>query len=164
MILIGYDGSDNAKDAIERAGALFKGQPATVLVIWEQYAEIVTRGPAGFGSTATDLADYQQIDQASRQSAEQEAEQGANLARDAGLDATPRTFPRAGAMAETILNEADAVDADAIVLGSRGRGGIGSFLLGSVSNAVLQSADRPVMIIPSPDVARERAEKRRGHE
>ena len=26
MILIGYDGSDNAKDAIERAGALFTGQ------------------------------------------------------------------------------------------------------------------------------------------
>jgi nucleotide-binding universal stress UspA family protein len=131
-----------------------------VLVIWEQYGEIVTRAPAGFDSTAG-AEDYRRLDEASRNYAEQEAEEGAALARDAGLDATPRAFPRAGAMAETILNEADAVGADAIVLGSRGRGGIGSFLLGSVSHAVLQSADRPVMIVPSPDVARERAEKRR---
>jgi nucleotide-binding universal stress UspA family protein len=65
-------------------------------------------------------------------------------------------------MADTILSEADAVDADAIVLGSRGRGGIGSFLVGSVSHAVLQSADRPVLIVPSPQVARERAERRHG--
>jgi nucleotide-binding universal stress UspA family protein len=64
-------------------------------------------------------------------------------------------------MAGTILSQADAVDADAIVLGSRGRGGIGSFLLGSVSAAVVQSADRPVLIVPSPSVASERAEKRR---
>ena len=35
MIMIGYDGSDDAKDAIKRVGALFKGQPAVLLVIWE---------------------------------------------------------------------------------------------------------------------------------
>ena len=35
MIMIGYDGSDDAKDAIKRVGALCKGQPAVVLVIWE---------------------------------------------------------------------------------------------------------------------------------
>ena len=49
MILLGYDGSDNAKAAIESAASLFKGQPAAVLVIWERYAELVARAPAGFG-------------------------------------------------------------------------------------------------------------------
>jgi nucleotide-binding universal stress UspA family protein len=160
MILLGYDGSENAKDAIEHAGVLFRGQPAVVLVIWEEYAESVARAPAGFGRVAGD-PDIERLDNASAKEAEQAAEEGSKLARDSGLDATPRTSPRSGAMAETILNHADAVDADAIVLGSRGRGGIGSFLLGSVSHAVLQSADRPVLIVPSPSVARERAEKRR---
>jgi nucleotide-binding universal stress UspA family protein len=163
MILLGYDGSDNAKDAIARAGVLFKGQPAAVLVVWEQYAEIVARAPAGFDRVAGN-PEYARLDDASEKEAGQVADQGATLARDAGLDATPRTAPRSGAMAETILNEADAVDAEAIVLGSRGRGGIGSFLLGSVSHAVLQSADRPVLIVPSPSVARERAAKRRRHD
>ena len=91
-------------------------------------------------------------------------EEGAALARDGGLDATARTSPRAGAMAQTILNEADAVQADAIVLGSRGLTGVGSFFLGSVSHAVVQSADRPVLIVPSPEVAQERTEKRRGRD
>jgi nucleotide-binding universal stress UspA family protein len=163
MIMIGYDGSDDAKDAINRAGVLFKGQPTVVLVIWEEYAEIVARAPAGFARVAGD-SDYERLDEASLDEAKQVAEQGATLAREAGLDATPRTSPRSGGMTDTILSEADAVDADAIVLGSHGRGGIGSFLLGSVSNAVVQSADRPVLIVPSPGVARERAEKRRRHD
>ena len=163
MILLAYDGSDNAKDAIGRAGVLFNGQPAVVLVVWEQYGEIVTRAPGDFSRVAGDV-DYEELDDANAKRAEEVAEEGAALGRDVGLDSTPRTSPRSGAMAETILDEADAVDADAIVLGSRGRGGIGSFLLGSVSHAVLQSADRPVLIVPSPDVARERAQKRRGHD
>lgn len=162
MILLGYDGSDNAKDAIERAGVLFKGHPTVVLVVWERYGELVARAPAGFDRVGGDL-DYQQLDDANAGRAAEVAEEGARLARDAGLDATARTSPRSGAMAETILNEADAVDADAIVLGSRGRGGIGSFLVGSVSHAVLQSTDRPVLIVPSSEVSRERAERRRGH-
>jgi nucleotide-binding universal stress UspA family protein len=161
MILLGCDGSDNAKDAIERAGVLFKGQPAIVVFVWGQYAEIVARASAGLARVAGS-ADYERLDDASREYAAQQAGEGVALARDAGLDATPRTVARSGSMANTILKEADAVDADVIVLGSRGRGGIGSFLLGSVSHEVLQSADRPVLVVPSPDVARERREKRRG--
>jgi nucleotide-binding universal stress UspA family protein len=161
MILIGYDGSDNAKAAVQQASALFPGQSAVVLSIWEPFADVVARAPAGFGGAAG-ITDYERLDDASRKFAEQQAEEGAALARDGGLDATARIGPRSGAMAPTILDQADELDADAIVLGSRGLGGVGSFLLGSVSHGVLQSADRPVVIVPSPDVARERSEKRRG--
>jgi Universal stress protein family len=37
MILIAYDGSDDAKSAIEHAGALMAGQPAIVVTVWEPY-------------------------------------------------------------------------------------------------------------------------------
>ena len=53
----------------------------------------------------------------------------------------------AGMPAEEIVAYADAIDADLIVLGSRGRGALASALLGSVSNAVLQSARRPVLVV-----------------
>jgi nucleotide-binding universal stress UspA family protein len=46
------------------------------------------------------------------------------------------------------------------VLGTRGLTGVKSLLLGSVSHAVLQHADRPVIIVPSPETARERAAHR----
>jgi nucleotide-binding universal stress UspA family protein len=63
--------------------------------------------------------------------------------------------------ADAILAEADAVDARVIVLGTRGLTGVKSVLLGSVSHAVLQHADRPVVVVPSAEVAKERAAHRR---
>ena len=60
-------------------------------------------------------------------------------------------------IAATILAEADDVGASAIVLGSRGLTGMKSLPLGSVSHAVLQHAERPVIIVPSPEVAHQRA-------
>lgn len=162
MILIAYDGSDNAKAAIKRAGVLFGGQPAAVLSVWEPFSDIVARTPASLGFAG--ITDYDEIDEASRKAATDEAEEGATIAREAGLDASASIRSRTGAVAHTILDEADALDADAIVLGTRGLGGVGSLLLGSVSHAVLQSADRPVLIVPSPELSESRAEKRESRE
>jgi nucleotide-binding universal stress UspA family protein len=43
-------------------------------------------------------------------------------------------------------------------MGTRGLTGVKSLLLGSVSHAVLQHADRAVVVVPSPEVARERGQ------
>jgi nucleotide-binding universal stress UspA family protein len=42
---------------------------------------------------------------------------------------------------------ADSIDADMIVVGSRGHGRLASALLGSVSRAILREARRPVLVI-----------------
>ena len=162
MILIAYDGSDDAKSAIERAAELVSGQPATVVTVWEPYIELLTRYPAAGAIWAGD--DTGQIDDASRASADDAAEEGAALARAHGLEASGHGLARQDSIADTLLNEADRVNAGAIIVGSRGLGGLGSLLLGSVSHALLQSADRPVIIVPSPKVAQKRNAKRRGLE
>jgi nucleotide-binding universal stress UspA family protein len=46
-----------------------------------------------------------------------------------------------------IIAVAEAKDADLIVVGSRGRGTVGSALLGSVSRGVLKEARRPVLVV-----------------
>jgi nucleotide-binding universal stress UspA family protein len=56
------------------------------------------------------------------------------------------TMTRYGDPAEQILEAADEVDADMIVLGGRKRSPLGSFLFGSVSQAVTLDATRPVVI------------------
>ena len=158
MILICYDGSDDARAAIERAGALFTSNAATVLTIWEPFSRLIARTPAAAG--AIGITDFERIDDAGREAAQQTADQGAELARTAGLDATGAVRPQWGTVAEAILEQADESDAEAIMLGSRGLGGLQSLLLGSVSRAVLQSADRTVVVVPSPAVAQERNRKR----
>ena len=161
MVLICYDGSEDAKAAIAQGSRLFNSDPALVLTIWEPFGELIARTSAGFG--AVGVTDYEPIDQASLESARETAEQGAELAREAGLNASAATRARDGTIARTILEEADRIDAGAIVLGSRGLTGVGS-LVGSVSHAVIQTADRAVLVVPSPAVAGRRADKRREHE
>jgi nucleotide-binding universal stress UspA family protein len=163
VILICYDGSDGAKAAIESASVLIKGERAVVLTVWESFVDLYTRSPGGLGFRSGVPVDEQDLDRASRERAEQEAQEGATLARDRGIDATATVRARSGTVADTILAEADELDADAIVLGSRGLGGVASVLIGSVSHAVIQSADRTVVTTPSPKVEEKRAANRHTH-
>lgn len=158
MILIAYDGSVDAQAAIDRAGELLKGQPATVLTVWERLVDVVTRTGAGM---PVGEVDYERLDRSTQDQARQRAEEGAERAQHVGLKPTARTSVRENSIASTILAQADLVGASAIVMGSRGLTGLKSLLLGSVSHAVLQHADRPVIVVPSPEIAAERAAHRR---
>ena len=53
-----------------------------------------------------------------------------------------------GATADTIIREAEKLNAGMIVMGSRGRAPIAKTILGSVSEAVLREATCPVVILP----------------
>jgi nucleotide-binding universal stress UspA family protein len=158
MILICYDGSPDAKSAIEHGGALLKGESATVLSVWQPFMQLLERTYLGFGMVAD--INPEDIDQPARKNAEDRGAEGAELARAAGLDAAPRTVSQETTTAEAILSEAAAVDASAILMGSRGLTGLGSILLGSVSHAVIQHADRAVIVVPSPKVVEERERAR----
>jgi nucleotide-binding universal stress UspA family protein len=162
MILICYDGSPDSRAAIEHGAELLKGEPATVLTVWQPFIEVLAHTSAGFGLTPG-MVDIEEIDAATRKSAEERAEEGAALARAGGLDAHPRVCSQATTTAAAILSAAEEVGASAIVIGSRGLTGMKSLLLGSVSHAVIQHADRTVIVVPSPDVAAARERARRSH-
>jgi nucleotide-binding universal stress UspA family protein len=78
------------------------------------------------------------------------------LATAAGLVAEARIANRQDDIADDILAVARALDAQVVVLGTRGLGSVKSLMLGSVSHAVLHHADRPVLVIPSPALVEER--------
>lgn len=80
--------------------------------------------------------------------AEEEAEalKGAREALDrAGVAYTVSTA--VGDIAERIVETADAVGAELIVMGTHGRGKVGSMVLGSVAQKVLHLARAPVMLV-----------------
>ena len=156
MILLCYDGSPDARAAVESAAELFPGGSVKVLTVWQPFVEVVARTTVGFGMVPS-IPDSEEIDDASSKTAEKTAAEGVELARKLGLEAEPLTFAQTSTTARAILGEADELDASAIVMGSRGLTGVKSLLLGSVSHEVIQHADRTVVVVPSPDVAASRA-------
>ena len=155
MILLCYDGSDDAKAAADHAARLFPHAPVTVLVVWERYVEMITE--SGFGlAYAPPVTDAEEIDAAVEEHARVTAHEGAERLRYAGITVQSRVEARRASVAATIFAVAADIDADAIVLGTRGRGGIKSLLLGSVSHNVVQHATRPVVVVPSEALAHAR--------
>lgn len=159
MILIAYDGSEQSDRAIRHAAELLPGSSATVLTVWEPVSRFIVMAPNAYG--ALTRMNAPRVEEARAASAEDVAEQGAELARSCGLDASARTRSGGESISDEILDEAERVGARAIVVGTRGRGGLGTLLLGSVSHAVLQHADRPVLVVPSDAVSEHRAARRR---
>lgn len=49
---------------------------------------------------------------------------------------------------KTILEVADDIDADVIVMGTRTHSGVSQFLLGSTANKVMHHTKRPVLVVP----------------
>jgi nucleotide-binding universal stress UspA family protein len=162
MILLSYDGSADAQAAIDRAALLMPGAETTVLTVWVPFLYSWARTCSAIGSAGMAgsyaFSDTENIDAASRDAALATAAEGAQRATAAGLAATPSAAGRDGDVANTILALAREVDADAIVMGTRGLSGVRSFLLGSVSHAVLHHADRAVLVVPSPTLAERRHE------
>jgi nucleotide-binding universal stress UspA family protein len=84
-------------------------------------------------------------------------EQGLEQAGQAVLEQTKRQFDgtgvtvttayRTGDPAAEIVKAATDVQADIIILGSRGLGQIGGLILGSVSERVLHAAHIPVLVV-----------------
>ncbi|MFG1706438.1 universal stress protein [Nonomuraea sp. M3C6] len=147
-ILIAYDGSDDAKEAISFAGRILPGQRAVVLTVWERLAMAAARASAGLMMASDETGAG---DAAIGEAMTELAQRGANLARQAGLDATPRCDVDSVAVWATIVDVADEIDAELIVTGTRGLGGVRSLLLGSTSNRVLHHARRPVLVVPAPE-------------
>jgi nucleotide-binding universal stress UspA family protein len=52
-----------------------------------------------------------------------------------------------GYAAREIVNDAKELNADVIVMGSRGRGEIAGLLLGSTAHKVIHLSDRPVLVV-----------------
>jgi nucleotide-binding universal stress UspA family protein len=157
MILICYDGSADARAAVDGAGRLMPGSNATVLVVWETLLETLSRhGSLGVGFGIAGAYAQDATDNALQKAALDTANDGAQRATAAGLVAQPRVVNRRDDVFAEILAAAGDVGADAIVLGTRGLGSVRSLLLGSVSRAVLHHADRPVLVIPSQALAERR--------
>jgi nucleotide-binding universal stress UspA family protein len=140
-ILICYDGSRSADQAIGAAAELLGPRRAVVLDVGPLITE--TEVLASYVSVAGDPG----FAEMHAEDALAVAQKGAARARSAGFLAEARGDAAAPTY-DGIVAAADAVDAALIVLGSRGLDGARELLEGSVSHRVAQHAGRPVLIVP----------------
>ncbi len=98
---------------------------------------------APYGEIPVDIRLFEE----QREQAERDLEAARERARAAGVAADASV--RGGHPAREILAVAGEIQADLIVLGSHGRGGVEHLLLGSVAEKVMRKAACPVMVVPA---------------
>lgn len=98
---------------------------------------------APYGEIPVDIRLFEE----QREQAERDLAAARERARAAGVAAEASV--RGGHPAREILAVAGELQADLIVLGSHGRGGVEHLLLGSVAEKVMRKAECPVMVVPA---------------
>jgi nucleotide-binding universal stress UspA family protein len=137
-IVVGVDGSDNARRGLEWAidEAKLRGARLVVVSAWEIPSAVLASPVA---TAAFDVKSWSAL----AEDTLDEALRGVDLSSvSGGWDRCVTEGPAAHVLLEA------ATGADLIVLGSRGRGGFLGLLLGSVSQHVAQHAPCPVVIVP----------------
>lgn len=87
------------------------------------------------------------------QIAELSEEHLARLARRMGIRPKHQRV-RTGRAAEEILGFAEEIEADLIVIGSRGHGAFERMLIGTTAERVVRQARCPVLVVPLPEIKR----------
>jgi nucleotide-binding universal stress UspA family protein len=141
-IIVGIDGSDHSKHALEWAmkEAAIRHAPLTVIIVHPVIAGFSGR-PVAYPT------DDALVDKA-RETAREEVDKTLALLGGPGPE-TVTVQAVDGFPAEVLITAGR--DADMIVVGSRGSGGFKRLLLGSVSSQVTHHAQCPVVVIPSGD-------------
>jgi nucleotide-binding universal stress UspA family protein len=137
-ILIATDGSDSGNEAVEFGLELADEQGAWAHVVHvTPTVDVMPYSNFGFIAPALphefDERDYQPLRKA------------VELAEERGMRIETKLLK--GKPADEIVAYADSIDADLIVVGSRGHSSFTSALIGSVSRGVLRESRRPVLIV-----------------
>lgn len=147
--VIGFDGSEPSRHAVTAAARLLPGRETIVVNVWESMVRHSLGGRAHAASPVEELkAVTRDLDGYAGAVSAEIAQEGTVLARDHGLEARPETVEAAGSAWYGLLSVSRAAGA-AVVVASRGRGGLSSALLGSVSSGLVHNADLPVLVVPS---------------
>lgn len=139
-VLVATDGSDDATRAVEHAIGVADRHGATL------HALYVIETRTGYDNA---IVEPETVARELRSEGREILESVERRGADAGIDVST-TIDR-GVPHEVILDYVANNDVDLVVLGVRGRSAFKTILLGSVAEAVLQSASVPVILVGDPD-------------
>ncbi len=143
-VVVAVDGSPHARRAVAFLARLRPVAPVTVVQVVEPVRPpSMALLPAGIRATLSHEA--RRLDAARRRHAEQQVEAAAERLGAAGWRG--RTRVREGVPIEEILAAVDEANADLLVVGARGTGGVARMLLGSVAEGALKRCPVPTLVV-----------------
>jgi len=139
-IVVGVDGSEHADAALDWAVRMAKGMGSEVVAVF------AISQPFYFDAGYVTAVAPPQFDPVWRAEITKEFEgEWCKPLIEAGVKY--RTVIEDGRPASVIARVADGTDADVIVVGRRGRGGVAELVLGSVSHELVLHSKRPILLI-----------------
>jgi nucleotide-binding universal stress UspA family protein len=141
-IVVGTDGSDTAAEAVSQATELAKlsGARLEIVSAFEPIPQQRVK------QEAREAPGDVQYEIGPREDVNLILEGAAGVAKNAGVEEV-QTHAREGDPADAILDVAEEINADLIVVGNKGMTGARRFLLGSVHNKVSHHAPCSVIIV-----------------
>lgn len=141
-VLLCTDGSELSIEAL-RAGLdlLRPGEELVLVTVVDQPDPTLVTG-TGIAGGVMSATEYERLADAGREEAAVDLDRTASAL---GIEQVERRVVD-GAPGPGICNLAETIDAKAIILGSRGRGGLKRAVLGSVSDHVVRNAPCPVIV------------------
>jgi nucleotide-binding universal stress UspA family protein len=139
-ILVPTDGSAGADAALAEAIDLASAFDATVHSLY-----------VADTSAAQPETGYVDIVESFERIGEETTTEAVDRAQQAGVEAVGAV--RTGLPHRAILDYAEEIGADLVVMGTHGRTGLERYLLGSVTEKVVRTADAPVLTIRAPENA-----------
>ena len=141
-VVVAIDGSETSTAALEWAAEEARERSARLVVVhaWMIPSTAYNASlPTALVATVPDLALY-------KRGAEGVVERALASIDVTSVSQGVETVVARGSAPEVII--AASQEADLLVVGSRGRSGLGQLLLGSVSQAVVRNAGVPVVVVP----------------
>ena len=131
-ILVGFDASEGSGQALNRA-----------MMLLDEYGELILLAvvPSPADKSFVDASAYDKL----RIKAENLINQAVLGLGDQGFSINGMV--EQGDAAAKIIDVANRLNVDLIVLGSKGQSELGQYLIGSVANKVVQYAAKPVMVV-----------------
>lgn len=131
-ILVGFDGSEGAENALNKAMLLIDENGELILI-----------------AVVPIPSDQNLINKKDQKLLKEKAQNLIDsVINDIGShDYMIRGIVEEGDIAAKIIDMASELDCDLIVLGSKGKSEFGSYPIGSIANKVVQYAHKPVMIV-----------------
>lgn len=150
-IMLTNDGSEVAALAIPHVVTVAKGAGAPVVVVQvvDSVAQLISRmtpmiEPVPSGEMTVDLAE--DIERSQQAAAEENLGKVKSYLESQGIS-NVSTHVASGVAGDAIIEAANELGCDLIVMATHGRSGIGRVLLGSVADHVVRNAKQAVLLV-----------------